>query len=67
MVESTLDNPTVDLDLENGCTSCGEGDPKNECPHSRKACGHHCNHSWSHDECCWCGETWGDETKDNVP
>lgn len=36
------------------CVSCGEGRPT-ECASSRRACGHHCNHSWSHESCCWCG------------
>lgn len=22
--------------------------------------GIHCNHSWSHDKCCWCGKEWGE-------
>lgn len=37
------------------CASCGEGSPKGECPKSQRACGHHCNHSWTHDSCDWCG------------
>jgi hypothetical protein len=42
------------------CISCGEESPKDECPKSQRPCGHHCNHSWSHDECCWCGQEWGE-------
>lgn len=42
------------------CISCEEEDMKDnedeECPVSERDCKHHCNHSWSHDECCWCGE-----------
>lgn len=37
------------------CFSCGEEDPLNECPSSRRECGHHCNHIWTHDYCDWCG------------
>lgn len=47
-------------DLDEECVSCGEECPLNECPHSRRPCGHHCNHSWSHEECCWCGQVWGE-------
>jgi hypothetical protein len=38
------------------CISCGEGMPENECNESKRECNHHCNHSWIHDKCCWCGE-----------
>ena len=46
------------------CFSCLNHIPKNECPKSKNECGHHCNHSWKRDECCWCGRTWdmSDET-----
>jgi 5-methylcytosine-specific restriction endonuclease McrA len=44
----------LDHDLD-GCFSCGEGEPEQECSKSRRACGHHCNCSWIHDRCCWCG------------
>lgn len=46
------------------CISCDE-DPEPDdpvdydsykCPQSKRTCGHHCNHSWTHDECCWCGK-----------
>lgn len=41
------------------CISCEEEDPKGECPQSqRPSCGHHCNHSWTHDVCCWCKGVW---------
>jgi hypothetical protein len=49
-----------DSNLDKECISCGENAPKNECPKSKRDCGHHCNHSWSHDECCWCGKEWGE-------
>ncbi len=57
--------------IDNECISCGEApkpndpdykpdDPDYKCPKSKRSCGHHCNHSWSHEECCWCGATFGD-------
>lgn len=50
------------------CSSCADPEvegaediaPKGECPKSKKPCGHHCNHSWSHDVCCWCLKEWGE-------
>ena len=44
------------------CGSCGDDEtcPPNECPKSERPCGHHCNHSWSHDGCCWCGAEFGE-------
>jgi hypothetical protein len=42
------------------CISCGEKVDQ-VCPKSPRACGHHCNHSWSHERCCWCGKEWGGE------
>lgn len=45
------------------CHTCG-GDlttapeDKDKCPQSKRACGHHCNHSWSHDVCHWCNKRW---------
>lgn len=44
--------------VESGCLSCGEDDLR--CPSSKAPCGHHCNHSWTHDECDWCGMSWGE-------
>lgn len=40
--------------MDDECYSCGEGDPLNECPQALLACGHHCNHIWTHDACDWC-------------
>lgn len=37
------------------CISCGEGLDLHDCAASQRLCGHHCNHTWSHDTCCWCG------------
>ncbi len=47
-------------ELADDCDSCGEEMPLKECPRSYRECGHHCNHSWSHDACCWCGEEFGE-------
>ncbi|TAL45879.1 MAG: hypothetical protein EPN91_01325 [Salinibacterium sp.] len=43
------------------CISCGEEIAKNDCPKSKRSCGHHCNCSWIHDGCCWCGQEFGDD------
>jgi hypothetical protein len=43
----------------NDCLSCGER-VADTCTYSEVECGHHCNHSWTHDACCWCGRTWGE-------
>jgi len=53
--------------LDEVCISCEEDpdpdDPMDydnyKCPCSKRPCGHHCNHSWSHEECCWCGQEFG--------
>jgi hypothetical protein len=44
------------------CDSCGEGLTLSEyqCKNSKRACGHHCNHSFTLDACCWCGEEFGE-------
>ena len=42
------------------CSSGAEGIPKHECTNSNRACGHHCNHSWEQDKCCWCGAEFGE-------
>lgn len=50
-------------ELESDCIDC-EGEPDDElglpeqCPDSKRPCGHHCNHSWSHEVCCWCNKIW---------
>lgn len=50
----------VDLDAE--CDSCGaQGAVEGECPEGKRPCGHHCNHSWIQDECCWCGQEFGEQ------
>lgn len=56
------DDP-IDLDE---CGSCGEdGTEINECPKSKRPCGHHCNCSWTQDACCWCGATFDEPTNSN--
>lgn len=49
------------VDVDGKCDACGVGSPENECPKSMRGCGHHCNHSWSHDACCWCATEFGEE------
>lgn len=48
-----------DAKVVEDCAACGEFDgsePDNEkCAAPKRGCGHHCNHTWSHDQCCWCG------------
>lgn len=42
------------------CYSCG--DPgAGSCSHSKRSCGHHCNCSWVHDRCHWCGAEFGED------
>jgi len=57
MEREPQDKRTVSWD----CLSCQEDLPKNSCQKSERPCGHHCNHTWTHDSCCWCGEIFGDE------
>ncbi len=45
---------------EPDCLSCAEGMSRDECPESKRPCGHHCDCSWDQDECCWCGATFGE-------
>ena len=42
------------------CISCDE-EFDEKCPKSKKPCGHHCNHSWTHDKCCYCNEEFGED------
>lgn len=32
-----------------------------KCSKSKRNCGHHCNHIWESDMCCWCKEEWREE------
>jgi hypothetical protein len=41
------------------CTELGAEHQPDECPKSKRSCGHHCNHSWESDICCWCGTEIG--------
>jgi hypothetical protein len=49
------------------CLSCGEGDPRGECPRSRRACGHHCDHIHTHDRCDWCLVEFGEDGVETWP
>ena len=42
----------------NECISCEEATPE-RCAASKRSCGHHCNHSWTSDSCCWCKKQFG--------
>lgn len=39
--------------VEQECLPCAEGD-KSRCKRTRRPCGHHCDHVWMDDVCCWC-------------
>ena len=41
------------------CLDCEQDEPDHVCTKSKKLCGHHCNHGWTHHACCWCKESWG--------
>jgi len=64
--EQTHAPPDTPGEADADCDSCGEGEPLNECPRSKRPCGHHCNHIWSHDCCHWCATEY-DENGDLVP
>lgn len=52
------DNPMRER-AEDDCYTCDNAGPDlnadTRCSKSKRKCGHHCNHSWTHDECDWCG------------
>ena len=52
-----------------GCDTCSElgAEDLNECPKSQRPCGHHCNCSWIHDCCHWCGAEFGENGKVTMP
>ena len=53
--------PATDEGVDDGeCASCGEGISGGECAKSQRPCGHHCNHTWTHDTCDWCGTEFGE-------
>ena len=56
-----------DVSDADDCGSCGEDMPEHECKGSKRPCGHHCNHSWTHDECCWCHVTFGENGVETWP
>lgn len=45
------------------CVTCEQELEPNECPKSERKCGHHCNCSWIHDYCHWCGKEFGEDGK----
>ena len=53
----------MSVDVERlDCDTCAENEGElNECAKSPRACGHHCNHTWESDACCWCGTVIGEE------
>jgi hypothetical protein len=53
----------LELDETDVCTTCVAS---RGCPNSKHQCGHHCNHSWSNGECCWCGEKFGTPVLDEA-
>lgn len=46
--------PEPDPAVRGDCIPCAEEDQA-RCEKSNRGCGHHCNHTWTHDGCCWCG------------
>lgn len=53
---------TVDcIDCEGDHAEAAEAGEVELCPKSKKACGHHCNHFWSHEHCHYCGKEWDAE------
>jgi hypothetical protein len=52
--------PIATMD-EADCISCEQGEQGEDvCPDSPRPCRHHCNHSWSHELCCYCKREWGE-------
>lgn len=62
-----IESSGTEAQLDDECGSCGEGIPTKECPKSKRPCGHHCNHVWTHDACDWCGVEFGEEGKETHP
>ena len=52
--------------VDTACISCAEGLQLNDCPKSKKLCGHHSNSSWCQDICSYCGEEFGEELSAEV-
>jgi hypothetical protein len=51
------------VDENTTCLTCGEIEEPEVCQKSERKCGHHCNHTWTHHTCCWCG--WEVPSDDN--
>lgn len=50
------------MPLDSECLTCIEVVRlAGECPNSERPCGHHCNHSWTHDVCHWCKTEFGED------
>lgn len=51
------------------CLTCGEECAEwagEQCPKSKRKCGHHCNCTWTQDVCCWCDKKFeADEDGNN--
>ena len=52
--------------MDDDCVTCTEIVPGLElpidkCRFSERGCGHHCNHVWTHDTCCWCHYEYEEE------
>lgn len=59
-LEMLRTGPGYPVSADDECLTCGELDgAEGECPNSKRPCGHHCNCSWIHDCCHWCGGTGG--------
>ena len=67
-----MSQSTISTFMDEECLSCEEDpDPSDPmdydhytCAQSKRPCGHHCNHAWSHEECCWCGFVFGPAEED---
>ena len=51
----------MDEEQQTECGSCGGEFEDDKCPKSKRPCGHHCNHVWTHDACDWCGVRFCDD------
>lgn len=54
--------PQEHTESDVSCTTCDEEGAEDvqcfdgsKCAQAKRDCGHHCNHVWTHDVCCWCG------------
>lgn len=54
----------VFLGTVEGCDTCPElgSEGLDECPSSKRTCGHHCNCGWTASVCDWCGATGDPDT-----